>query len=335
MTFEQLEKSIKSNDLAPVYLLHGEESFFIDKATELFLTHVLNDTEKEFNLNIFYGQDADPRKIVSAAMQYPLMSERRLVLLKEAQQMKEKDLNALKSYIEKPSPSTVLVLQYKGKKYPAKKGNLMAALKKNAVIFESKKVYENKIPQWIISYGKNLGLEIDNYAAGLLTELIGNNLGTIFNELQKLKIAVGDKKNITVDDIKKYITLSREYNVFELNRALGLKNNRKVFEIIDTFSLNPNNYPMTLIASVLYNYFSKLIIIAENIKKGDKELASMAKVNPFFMREYKKALRFYSRSRLYEIMDIIKEYDLKSKGVESRSFSSIELIKEMAIKILS
>ena len=335
MTFEQLQKSIKSNDLSPVYLLHGEEPFFIEQATELFLSHVLDEREKEFNLNIFYGQDANSQVIVNAAMQYPLMADKRLIIIKEAQQMRERELGALKAYMENPSPSTVLVLQYKGKKYPMTKGKLAAALKKNAVIFESKKIYENKVPQWIISYGRSLGLNIDNHAAGLLTELLGNNLGNIGNELQKLKIAVGDNKNINSESIKKHITLSREYNIFELNKALGMKNHAKVFEIIRNFSLNPSNYPIVFVITVLFGYFSKLIILAENIHKNDKELATLAKINPFFLREYKKSLKNYSKSQLYNVMDILKEYDLKSKGINSRSFSSIELIKEMAIKILS
>lgn len=331
LTFEQIIGKISKREFSPVYFLHGEEAFFIDTIVDKLQNSILTEQEREFNQMLFYGKDAIPQSIVSTARQYPMMAEKRVVILKEAQQMKE--LTELESYISKPIASTVLVIAYKGKKLDMR-SKFAKALKKNALIFESKKLYENQVSAWIMNYSKSIGLNLTNGASGLITILLGTDLSKIENELNKLKIAVDTSKPIDVDEIKNNIGLSREYNVFELNNALGKKDIVKVFRIIDIFSTNPTQYPMVYVVLTLYSYFSKVLVTAENMRTSDVDLVKLLKINKYFLKDYKQAARNYSRGKLIEIIHVLKEYDLKSKGIGVRNVSQISLIKEMILKII-
>lgn len=333
LTFDQLYTSIKKKQFSPVYLLHGEESFFIDKIVDEFQNNVLTDIEKEFNQMIFFGKDADPGSIIGSAKQYPMMASHRLIILKEAQQMK--DISSLESYVENPVSSTILVIAHKEKKLDMRT-TFAKALSKNGVVFESKSPYENKIPAWIRNHGKEMGINISSKAAELMMLLLGNDLGKIDNELEKLKIAVKDSDQIDVEDIRNNISLSREYSVFELNNALGKKDMVKTFGIIDVFSTNPAQYPIQYVIATLYSYFTKLLIIYDNFRLDDKKLSKILGLNPFFIKEYKSAAKNYPKAKLYEVFDVLSEYDLKSKGVgASSSITGIELMKEMCLKILN
>ncbi len=311
--------------------MHGEESFFIDKLTDEFQENILSDMEKEFNQMVFYGKDATPANIVSSAKQYPMMAPYRVIVLREAQQMR--DLASLESYVANPVDSTILVLAYKGKKIDMRT-SFGKLLKKNGVVFESKSIPMYKISQWIGPHAKSLGINIDSKAVELISLLLGNNLSKIDNELQKLKIVLGDNKIVKLDDIRTNISLNREYSVFELNNALGRKDMVGVFSIIDVFGNNPKDFPLQYIIPVLYNYFTKVFIIADNLKLSDNQLIKMTGINQYFLKEYKIVVRNYSGGRLARVFDILHEYDLKSKGLGLRTIDNMELIKEMCLKIL-
>ncbi len=332
MTFEQIIESINKKQFSPIYLLHGEEAFFIDKIVDAIQDGVLSSQERDFNLSVFYGKDASAQSITNSARQYPMMAAKRVVILREAQQMKT--LTDLMSYVEKPVESTILVIAYKGKKLDMRTA-FAKQVKKNALVFESKKLYENKVGTWIKNYAKTKGMNMSNDACGLMTVLLGTELSKIDNELDKLKIAVSGKDRIELVDIKNNIGLNREYNVYELNSALGAKDVAKVFRIIDIFSANPTQYPLVYIIITLYGYFTKLMIVSENIRKTDIELSKIANFHNFFAREYRKAARNYPRAKLMDIIGILREYDIKAKGFNVRSVNSIELMKEMILKILS
>ncbi len=332
LTFEKIIESIDKKQFSPIYLLHGEEAFFIDKIVDAIQEGALSNQERDFNQSIFYGKDANAQSIINTARQYPMMAAKRVVILREAQQMKT--LTDLLSYVQNPVESTILVMAYKGKKLDMRTA-FAKQIKKNALIFESKKLYENKVGTWIKNYAKTKGMNMSNDACGLMTVLLGTELSKIDNELDKLKIAVGGKDQIELIDVKNNIGLSREYNVYELNNALGAKDVAKVFRIMDIFSTNPTQYPLIYIIITLYGYFTKVLIVAENIRKTDIELSKLAKFNSFFAKDYRNAARNYSRSKLIDIIGILQEYDLKAKGINVRSVSSIELMKEMVLKILS
>ena len=330
MTFEKIIKSIKEKDFSPVYLLHGEEDFFIDRIMENIQNEALTETEKEFNQNVFYGKDVDPSRLISACMQYPMMSQHRLIILKESQAMK--DIDRLLPIAENPPASTILVIAHKEKKI-TQKSKILKAIAANGVVFESNKLYESKIPDWIRSYAGASGIRLSDKAAGLMANLLSNDLSRIDNELQKLKISCDTSKTIDIDQIKAQINLSREFTIFELSKAVGEKNISKAIKILEIFENNPTQYPNTLIISTLFGYFTKVMLCAENIKKSNVELGKLLGVHSFFVDEYKRSAKIFPREKLHSTISLLKEYDLKSKGLDSRNTPQLELIKEMVIRI--
>ena len=331
LTFEQISKSIKNKKFSPLYLLHGEEDFFIDQLVDEIQKEALTETEKEFNHNVFYGKDAEPKSIIGACMQYPMMAEYRLIILKEAQSMKE--IDTLLPIIENPVNSTILVVAYKEKKMD-QRSKLSKAFNSNGVVFESKRLYENKIPDWIKSHAKTLEMNISDNAADMMTTLLSNNLSKIDNELQKLKIYHNGTKTIDVEQVRQNIGLNREFTVFELNNAVGEGNLAKAMKILEIFNNNPTQYPNVFIISTLFGFFVKALICSENMKKTDVEINKLIGGNSFFVKDYKKAAKIYPRHKLIGIISILEEYDLKSKGVESKNTPQLELIKEMILKIM-
>lgn len=332
LTFELLLDSIKKRKFYPVYLFHGEEGFLIDALVEEIENTVLNPSEREFNQNIFYGKDTDVRNIISSCLQYPMMSEHRLVIVKEAQTLKDIDL--LISTVDDPVQSTILVIAYKeGRVNMTTK--LGRALKSNAEIFEAKRFYESEIPRWILNYSKGLNMKITENAAIMLTTLLSNDLSKINNELQKLKILYSENQTIDVLQIKGNIGLNREFNVYELGNALGEKDNSKVFLILNLFTQNPTAYPNVVIISALFTHFFRMIACKENSGLGDNELAKLIGVNSFFIKDYRKYIKYYSSQKLREIISILHEYDMRSKGVENLNIDQLQLIKEMLLKILN
>ncbi|MCD6354650.1 MAG: DNA polymerase III subunit delta [Prolixibacteraceae bacterium] len=332
MDFELILQNLKKRIYHPIYLLQGEEPYFIDVISNYIEHHVLSDAEKGFNQTIFYGKDSDVVTIVHSALRFPMMAERQVIIVKEAQSLRR--IEDLSRYAEKPLSSTILVLNYKYKNLDART-KLVKAIKKNGVIFTSKRIYENKVPGWIENYLAGHNFSIDPQASQILTACLGTNLGKIANELEKLVIAVKDSTHITPEHIEKNIGFSKDFNVYELQNALGEKNVLKANQIIQYFGANPALNPIQRTIANLYFYFSKLFTYHFLPDKSDRNVAAALGVPPFFVRSYVSAARRYSPTKLFEIIGILREYDLKSKGFEvSPLTSEADLQKEMIFKIL-
>jgi len=332
MTFEEIYNRIKKQEYAPIYFLMGEESFYIDKITDYILENALPEAERDFNQSIFYGKDADIANVVDTARRFPMMATRQLVVVKEAQHLKNIEL--LDSYIKNPLQSTILVINYKYKTLDKRK-----AFTKNVaqfgILFESKKIYENQLPDWITKYTKSLKLNIDTKASILLSEFLGNDLSKISNELDKLSINIPQGNTITADDIEKNIGISKDFNNFELQNALGKKDIVKANQIINYFSTNEKSNPIYVTIALLHSYFSKILKFhfLKN-KTNDKIVASALGINPFFVKDYKSAARLYNPKKLVAIINLLREYDLKSKGIGNVSSKNGDLLKELIFKTL-
>ena len=332
MTFEQIMTELKKENYRPVYFLMGEEPYFMDAVVDYIAENALAEDEKAFNQVIMYGKDSSVNTVLDAARRFPMMAKRQVVIVKEAQNLK--DIDNLQYYIEKPLQSTVLVIIYKYKSLD-KRLKLYKTLdkSKDAAVLESNKLYDNKVPAWINGYLTERGYTVVPAAAELLTEYLGAELSKIVNELNKLMITLPvNEKKITLEHIEANIGISKDYNVFELQKAVGERNVLKANRIIDYFSRNPNSTPMVMVVSSLYSYFVK--ILTYHYLSDKSQAAAALKVNPFFVREYEAAARKYPAQKIIQIISILREYDLKSKGVGNTSASHGELTREMVFKII-
>ena len=332
MTFEEIYSNIKKQNYAPIYFLMGEESFYIDKITDYILANALPEAERDFNQTIFYGKDANIANVLDTARRFPMMATRQLVVVKEAQLLK--DIDFLDSYIKNPLKSTILVINYKYKSLDKRKV-FTKNIAKYGVLFESKKIYENQLPDWIAKYARNLKLKIDTKAGILLSEFLGNDLSKISNELDKLSINIPQGSTITAEEIEKNIGISKDFNNFELQNALGKKDVIKANQIINYFSTNEKNKPIFVTIALLHSYFSKILKFhfLKN-KTNDKLIASALGVNPFFVKDYKSAARLYNPRKVVSIIKLLREYDLKSKGIGNVSSKNGDLLKELIFKTL-
>ncbi|WP_346854708.1 DNA polymerase III subunit delta [uncultured Draconibacterium sp.] len=332
MEFADILQNLKKQIYHPIYLLQGEEPYFIDQLSNYIEKNVLTDAEKGFNQTVFYGKDSDALTIAESSLRFPMMANKQVIVVKEAQSLSK--IDTLTSYAEKPLASTILVLNYKYKNLDSRT-KLVKAIKKNGVVYTSKKLYENKIPNWIDAYLKNHNYSITPQAAMLLTSYLGTDLSKIANELGKLVIAVKDSTKITPEHIEKNIGLSKDFNVLELQNALGEKDILKANKIIQYFGANPTLNPVQKTIAGLYFYFSKLFTYHFLNDKSERNVAAELRVHPFFVREYVAAAKKYSPTKLYEIMGILREYDMKSKGFNvSTMVETGDLQKEMIYKIL-
>ncbi len=332
MEYKDLLKSLKAKEYKPVYFLHGEESFFMDKIAEIIENQVLSESEKSFNQTIFYGKDTESTAIVDTARRYPMMADRQVVILKEAQDMKT--LVNLQKYVERPTSSTILLIVHKHKKLDMRMA-FAKALVKNAVVMESKPLYDNQIPDWIRNYLKEIQLMIDANAAELIAEYLGTDLGKIANELDKLRLNLPPNSTVNVKQVQDNIGISKDYNVFELQKALSAKNILTANKIVQYFARNPKDAPFVVVISNLYNYFSKVYMLHFLSNKPDKEvLYVMGLRSDFFLRDYKMAARHYNPFKTEQILGFLREYDLKSKGVDADGTDAGELLKELVFKIL-
>lgn len=332
MTFPQIIKELKAKKYAPVYLLHGDEPYYIDKISKFIEEKVLTEGEKSFNQMIMYGKDTDHKTLIDTCSRYPMMASHQVVVLKEAQDMKT--LKELLPYIQKPVPTTILVLCFKHKKFDGRT-KFGKAVKEKAVVFESKKLYDNKIPDWIQSYLKDKKLSITPSAAALVAEYLGTDLSKVSNELDKLAINV--EKGTTVDEkhVQEQIGISKEYNVFELQKALGARNIVKANRIINYFISNPKKNPLVVVVGTLFNFFSKVYLTHFLKNKSEGEMMSALKVrHAFFLKDYKLAARNFPPAQSKNVIAVLKEYDLKSKGVNRNNTTDGDLMKEMVYKIL-
>jgi DNA polymerase-3 subunit delta len=332
MTFEDILKSLKKKEYAPIYFLMGEESFFIDQITDYIIANALKESDKDFNQTILYGKDTDIGTIVTTARRFPMMSEKQLVVVREAQNIK--NIDQLLSYVQNPLHSTILVINYKYKSLDKRK-NFTKEVAKNGILFESKKIYESQIPDWIKNYTNKQGYQIDSKACFLLAEFLGNDLGKITNALDKLTINITESKTITPSEIEKNIGISKDFNNFELQNTLGKKDVFKANQIINYFATNEKNNPMVVTIALLHSYFSKVLkyYFIKN-KTNDKMIASILQINPYFVKDYKLAAKNYDPKKLVSIIALLREYDLKSKGIGDVSTKHGDLLKELIFKIL-
>ena len=331
MNYTQIITSISNKDLEPIYFLMGDEPYYIDKITDAFSNDILTDEEKAFNQITLYAKDTTTEHVIAEAKQFPVGSEKRVVIVKEAQQLKNIEL--LDKYLDNPQKSTVLVISYKGKSIDKRK-KFGKNLKNKCVVLESNKLYENKIQSWIASYVSERGFIIDNKAIAVLAEYIGTNLSNISNELDKIMLIVEKKEQITTQTIENHIGISKDYNIFELQNALGKKDVAKANQIINYFAKNTKDHHIIPILNSLFSFFQKIIIYHFLEDKSPHSTASALKINPFFVRQYQDAATNYSKKDLFVIFQYLKQYDLKSKGVNNKSTDQGELLKELTFKIL-
>ena len=337
MTAEDILKDLKNRKFKPLYLLHGEEPYHIDLVGNYVEHQLLSDADKGFNQTVLYGKDTEVMTVLGAAKRYPMMADYQVVLVKEAQDMKwgkddddKKSINPLLNYLENPLPSTILVFCYKYGKFDKRK-KTYKAIEKNGLIFESTSLYDNKIPGWIESFVTDKGYKISQQATYMLSEYLGNDLSKIANELEKLMLNVSAGQEITLELVQNNIGISKEYNVFELQTALGKKDVFKVNQIVNYFEANPKANPIVLVLGNLNNFFSK--VLAFHYIKDRSNIARELGVSPYFVKDYEQAARSYDYGKTMRIISYLREYDLKSKGVDSNAEDGA-LLKELMFKIL-
>ena len=327
----KIVNDIKRGDIKSVYFLMGEEAYYIDAIADFIENSILTEEEKGFNQMVLYGRDVSVDDVVSHAKRYPMMAERQVIIVKEAQDL-SRTIENLVGYVENPQPTTVLVFCYKYKTLDKRK-KLSKAIAKKGVLFESKKLYENQVPDWIRRVLSGRGHTISPKASQMLVEFLGNDLGKINNELEKLQLIIQPGDQITPQLIEENIGISKDFNNFELQNAIGEKDVKKAFAIMQYFSQNPKHHPLIMTVALLYSFFAKLLKYHSLTNKGDA--AKVLKVNPFFVKDYQVAARNYPMKRVSAIISSIREIDMKSKGVGAANLSQADLLKELLIKIFN
>lgn len=330
---KQLVTDIKNNKLAPIYLLMGEEAYYIDKISEFIESNVLAEEERGFNQMVLYGRDVTVEDIVGNAKRFPMMADKQVVVVKEAQDL-SRTIDKLSDYAKNPQPSTVLVLCYKYKSVDKRKA-VYKAIKKSGIVFESKKLYDNQVPDWIRRTLSTKGYKIAPKASQMLVEFLGTNLAKINNELEKLQIVLPEGSEITPSHIEENIGISKDYNNFELRKAIGARNDAKAFKIITYFGDNPKDNPMVVTVSLLYNFFSQLLQLHGMNDKSPRSVASALRVNPYFVSEYLDAARNFPMRKVSGIVATLREFDVKSKGVNANAVPQKDLLKELLVRILN
>ncbi len=329
----KIVNDIKSGTISPIYFLMGEEPYFIDKISEYIEQNILSEEEKGFNQSILYGRDVTIEDIIATAKRYPMMAERQVVIVKEAQDL-SKTIDKIENYAENPMPSTVLVFCYKYKTLDKRK-KVTKTLAKNGLLFESKKLYENQVGQWITRILKSKNFTIEPKANAMLVEFLGNDLSKINNELEKLQIILKQGSLITAKDIEINIGFSKDYNTFELQNAIGTKNQLKAYQIAHYFSESPKENPMVVTTSLLFGFFIKLLKYHGLKDHNPKNVANSLGINPFFVKDYEIALKNYPMKKVSQIITKLRDIDMKSKGVGANSLPNSDLLREMLVTIFS
>ena len=332
MSAEKIILDWKKNIFKPFYWLEGEEEFYIDTVVDYAEHNILPEADLAFNLSVFYGRDANWAEVVNACSRYPMFAQRQVVLLKEAQQMK--DIDKLENYITNPLASTVLVVSYKGKTIDGR-SKLAKLLKQHGEVLTTKKLYDNQLPGWTNDYIQSKGYTITPRALTLLVDHIGNDLNRIANEVEKVSMNLDNRNNITEDDIEKYVGISKEYNVFELQQALSNKDLAKAITIIQYFEGNPKAAPIQMLLPALYNHFSKALTVFQMPDKTEKALRPMFYNNPYAARQALETVLNYSYTGVEQTLILLHEYNLKSVGINNFGISDASLMKELAVKIIN
>ena len=328
---EKILQEWKSKKFKPIYWLEGDEPYFIDVLLNYAENNLLSSAEAEFNLTLFYGKDADIASIINACRRYPMLAEKQVVLLREAQMMR--DVEALAPYIEKPQPSTIFIVAYKDKKLDRRK-QLSKLVAKHGELFTSKKLYDNQLPAWVDQMVAEQGLTIQPRARQLMVDHIGNDLARLYNETVKLAVNLGKRKSITEDDIENFIGISKEFNVFELQSAFGQKNLTKTVQIIQYFESNPKAGPIQMILPSLFNFFSRVYMLYSLRGADNQTQATQLGVQPYFLHEYQSSAQKYSYQQIERALLLIHHYNLKSVGIHQAKSTDADLMKELAVKIM-
>lgn len=333
-TFDEICRDIRARKFEPVYILMGEEPFFIDRITNLLVDNVLQDSERDFNQLVLYGADTDAATVINAARRFPMMSEYQLVVVKEAQQIR--DIELLSNYVKNPLASTVLVINYKYKNLDKRK-TLAAATEKTGILFESKKIQDYKMAAFVPSLVAQRGLSIDPKAAQMLADFLGNDLNRLDKELEKLAILLSEKAStrITPELVEENIGISKEFNNFELLKAISVKDVLKANRIIRYFEKNPKNNPLQVTLTILFNYFSNLLICHYSKDKSETGLMSALGLRATFqVKDYQIGVRNYPAMKTFNLIHEIRLTDARSKGVDNSSATDADLLKELLYKIL-
>ena len=331
LTFEQILSDIHLKKYAPIYFLMGEEPYFIDMISDTIEEEVLDETEKAFNQIVVYGRDVDIDTVATHAKSFSMMGGYMVVIVKEAQDLK--NIEDFEKYLDVIPPTTILVFDYKYKKLDRRRA-LAKKIDKMGVLFESKKLYESNIPGWIQSYLAEKGYGITPKATQMLTDFLGTDLHKVRNELDKLIIALPKSKRIDDADVERNIGISKDYNVFELQNAIGTRDIMKANRIVNYFGDNGKDNPLLVTAISLYGYFTKILKVHSSADQSQNGLAATLGVNPFFVRDYQVAARNYSIADCVRCISVLREFDLKSKGYNNADVSEKDLYREMIFRLL-
>jgi DNA polymerase-3 subunit delta len=329
----KIVNDIKGGNIKPIYFLMGEEPYYIDKLSEYIEANVLSEEEKGFNQTVLYGRDVSIEDVVSTAKRYPMMADRQVVIIKEAQEL-SRTIDKIESYVENPMPSTVLVFCYKYKTLDKRK-KVTKLLAKNGIVYESKKLYENQVGDWIKRVLAGKKYTIEPKASAMLVEFLGTDLSKINNELEKLQIILPVGSVISAKDIEENIGFSKDYNVFELRKAIGERNQLKAYKIAENFAQNPKDNPIVMTTGLVFGFFVQLLKYHGLKDKNPKNVASALGVNPFFLKDYDVAIKNYPMRKVSQIVTSLRDTDVKSKGVGANSLSQADLLREMLYKIFN
>ena len=336
-TPESVLKELKNGVFHPVYFLQGEEAFYLDQITDYIEANALTEAEKGFNQMVMYGKDVAMNAVITNARRFPMMAQRQVVIVREAQEIqdlgKEDGQKLLLDYLQNPSTSTILVMAHKHKSLDSRK-KLAKELDKKAILVTTKKLYDNQVPAWISDYVKSKGHSIQPKALQMLADFIGNNLERLSNEIDKVLINFEGTVEIDPAMVQKYVGISKEYNVFELQKAITVRDVLKANRIVNYFAANPKDNPVIPTIAVLYNFFSKLLVAHHSKENNDKMLAGILKVSPFFVKEYLLAKRNYPYGKVVENIGHLSRADLQSKGVNSGDLKDGELLKELVYRLM-
>ncbi len=330
-SFDKIMADLKAGHWASVYVLHGEEDFYIDRISDYIEEHVLDEGDKAFNQHVLYGKETDFKTLLDVLRRYPMMAQYQVVILKEAQQMRS--LSNLDVYLENPSTTSIFVICHKHKKLD-KRTKFGKLATKNSIEFYASPLRDYQVPDWIMSYAREEGLKITNEAAILLEEFQGADLSLIAKSIEKLKVNMQAGDTITPDLIQQYIGISKQYNAFELQNALVNRNEAKAFKIVRYFASNPKAAHINMVISTLYGFFSKLFVLHHESIAHGTNIASFLGVHPFAAKQYLKAKNGFNAGQVSKALRVLKEYDLRSKGVNNGSAGQNALMQEMVFKIL-
>ncbi len=328
-TLETIWKNLQTKKFEPVYFLCGEESYYIDLIEGFISDNALEPHEKDFNYSMFYGKDADPMSVLNDAKQYPTFAEKRVVVVREAQEFKVKDWETFEKYVENPVASTILVFAHKNKTLD-KRTKIAKIIEKNSVYFESKKIADDVLPNWIVGYVKKKNFSINSDASKVLAENLGNDLSRISNEIDKLSVMLGDNTEITAEIIEKYIGISKEYNITEFNNAIIKRDFSKAMKMVLYFEKNPKAGPIIAILAYMYSHFSKLFVVHQL-----NDVNAAKAIIGWIPADVSNGTRFYTPQKTQEILHLICEYDAKAKGLYATgNNTNADLLKELVIKVV-